>query len=214
MIAFAGVFVFTSCEKDPDWDDLDYNYIVQTDYKEGTDFDKYSLYSVNDTVYVIGSSNSEDGIEKWVYSESARARGMIDQVIKNMNDRGYIVADAAMEKPELTFQLVYIQDMRYYWGYYGSWWDYWGYWTGSNWGYYPYPVVYSYAVGSVIVDMLDNNGEPIQNPGEHKPRKPVIWNAYATGQLSSSNQFNQEVAEWSINQAFNQSPYLRKKILY
>ncbi len=220
LVAF-GVFIFTSCEKDPDWDQSDNKYVVKTEYDNKADFNKFGTYFVNDTVYVIGS-NSDKKIERWNYKESARARGMIDNVIKNMDAYGYkrVVQMADMPKPDfdLGLQVVYIQDTRYMIGTgYNSWWDYWGAWGGGwSWGwnyppYYPYPVYYTYSVGSVIVDMIDNNGTPAQVPGEHKPRKPIVWNAYAQGELSTSNNFNQQVAEWSINQAFVQSPYLKKK---
>lgn len=216
-----GVFVFTSCEKDPDWDQSDNKYVVQTEYDAKADFKKFGSYFINDTVYVIGG-DSDKKIERWNYRESARARGLIDNVVKNMDACGYtrVLNSSGTGEPafDLGLQVVYVQDTRFMVGLgYNSWWDYWNVWGGGwYWGwnyppYYPFPVYYSYSVGAVIVDMIDNNSDPVQTPGEHKPSKPVVWNAYARGELSSNNTFNQQVAEWSINQAFVQSPYLKKK---
>lgn len=221
VLASVGAMGFSSCQKDPDWDDLDNKYIVQTEKDSKVDFAKYKTYFVNDTVYVVGGSGNEK-TEKWNYKESARARGMIDKVISNMKERGYVRAekpgDGSFPDYELGIQIVYMQNAYLYYGYgYTSWWDYWGAWNGGwYWGgyyppYYAFPIIYSYATGSVIVDMIDNKAEEVEVPGEHKPSKPIVWNAYATGQLSTSKKFNQQVVEWSIDQAFEQSPYLQAK---
>lgn len=211
-----GALAFTSCQKDPNLDDLDNKYIVQTEYKDGTNFSNYSTYFINDTVYVIGGSKDQK-VEKWDYATNAKAKGLIDQVTANMNARGY-TAQTDTAGVDLNIQLTYIQDTQYFLAGYNYWWDYWNTWGGWYWGYYPYypsyyyPVGYAYKVGTFITDVVDNKAAPIMVKGadnQNHPSKPVVWNLTASGQMGSTA-YNQAVIEWSINQGFEQSPYFKK----
>ena len=217
-VGIVGAAAFTSCQKDPSMDDLDNKYIVQTEKASDVNFGKFSTYFVNDTVFVIGGSNDEK-TEKWDYEKSTRAKGMIDKVIQNMDERGYTRLERAVDgttpNAQLGLQIVYMQNAYLYYGYgYNSWYDYWGAWNGGwNWGgyypgYYSYPLAYSYSTGSVIVDMMDNTAPVKIAADSHEEGKPIIWNAYASGLLSSNKTYNQNVVEWSIDQAFDQSPYI------
>ena len=86
-------------------------------------------------------------------------------------------------------------------GYWSSW--YWGGW-GGGW-YYPYPVVYSYSVGSLLAEMLNLKAQQ----GE-KQKLPVIWDAYMSGLLYDYNKVNVRLTINAVDQAFAQSPYLKK----
>ena len=96
----------------------------------------------------------------------------------------------------------------YAWGgYYPGYW-YPGYW-GGNWGggwYYPYPITYSYSTGSLLADMINLKNAP---EGQ-KEKLTVVWNAYISGLLGGSGSLNVNRTTTAINQAFTQSPYLKK----
>ena len=94
-----------------------------------------------------------------------------------------------------------------WWGYYPGYW-YPGYW-GGNWGggwYYPYPITYSYSTGSLLADMINLKNAP---EGQ-KEKLTVVWNAYISGLLGGSGSLNVNRTTTAINQAFTQSPYLKK----
>ena len=92
---------------------------------------------------------------------------------------------------------------------YPYWWDsypgYWGpgYW--GNWGYwyYPYNIVYSYHVGSLLTEMVDLRG-----PQGQEKKLTVVWNSFMSGLLTGSNTINTALAVQAIDQSFVQSPYL------
>ena len=95
----------------------------------------------------------------------------------------------------------------FWWGYYPGYW-YPGYW-GGNWGggwYYPYPITYSYSTGSLLADMINLKNAP---EGQ-KEKLTVVWNAYISGLLGGSGSLNVNRTTTAINQAFTQSPYLKK----
>jgi hypothetical protein len=104
----------------------------------------------------------------------------------------------------------YHDNPYWWWGYpgYNWWYGYWGNWTGAwNGWYYPYPVVYSYSVGSLLVELV-NLKAPLPKSADAK--LPVLWTAYMTGLLSGSDKVNIELSTRAIEQAFVQSPYLKK----
>ena len=86
--------------------------------------------------------------------------------------------------------------------------EYHGYWLPGYWGdwgywYYPYPVVYSYSVGSLLTEMVDLSTSPSADR-----KLTVVWNSFLSGLLSGSDAFNMELTVRAINQSFVQSPYL------
>ena len=87
-----------------------------------------------------------------------------------------------------------------YWG--GGYWDWWyGGWYG--W-YYPYPVVTSYTTGSLVVTMLDPNDV---SPDD---KARVTWSFIINGLLEGTTaEFNARYTK-GIDQAFTQSPYIKK----
>ena len=76
----------------------------------------------------------------------------------------------------------------------------------GNW-YYPYPVVYSYSVGSLLTELVDLDA-PAASKADAK--LPVLWTAYMSGLLSGSDKFDTQLAVRAIEQAFVQSPYVKK----
>ena len=112
----------------------------------------------------------------------------------------------------LGLQLSYVQKVTYFVGYdYPYWWWYYPYyWTPGYWGdwagwHYPYSVYYGYTAGSLLVEMM--NLEADQESGK---KLPVIWDSFIGGLLTSSEELNQQRTVDAVQQAFDQSPYLKK----
>ena len=54
------VFAFAACEKDPDMDKLDNDYLVYTNYDKKADFKQFSTYYIPDSVLVIGDKKDPE----------------------------------------------------------------------------------------------------------------------------------------------------------
>ena len=111
---------------------------------------------------------------------------------------------------DVGLQISYVQSVAYFVDYRNPYWwnEYPGYWLPGYWGdwgywYYPYPVVYSYSVGSLLTEMVDLSTSPSADR-----KLTVVWNSFLSGLLSGSDAFNMELTVRAINQSFVQSPYL------
>lgn len=191
-----GVLI-TSCQKDPDTDKLDNNYLVLTNYDTGTDFSSIDSYFVIDSILII------DDHTKPTYWKNENSQKIVNAYSDNLSSRGYTMA-ATSDNADVVLQLSYINTTYYFNSMPGPWWNnYPGYWNwgGGGW-YYPFNFYYSYSTGSIIAELVNRNAQ--------KDNKlTVIWNSYICGLLNGSNlSYSRTMA--AINQAFEQSPYLKK----
>ncbi len=199
------IFAFVACEKDPDTDKLDNGYLVLTDYQKSTTFNSFSTFFIPDSILAITGSKADT-----TYLTDANAKSVINAFKTNMTNRGYTYT-SKKGTADLGIQLSYIEDTYYLttwgdpWRYSGYWWP--GYWNGAwnnyNW-YYPYAVTYSYNTGSLIADMINLDATPTSN------KLPIIWNTYISGLIAPNGGLNTTKTVASVNQAFTQSPYLKK----
>ena len=83
------VFAVTlaSCEKDPDMDKLDNNYLVYTNYDKKADFKTFETYYLPDSILVIGDKENAE------YWKDENAQEILSAYVANMNSRGYIRVD-------------------------------------------------------------------------------------------------------------------------
>ena len=204
MLFFASLLLgLSACEKDPDMNQLDADLVVYTDYDKDADFGSYKTYFLPDSILEAGGYRA-------TYWKDENAKAIINKVAAEMDARGYtrILDPEKKEEANVGLQLSYVAQTTQVitGGYWGGWWDYgfWGPWSG--W-YYPYPVVYSYSVGSLLVELV-NLKAPLPKSADAK--LPVLWTAYMTGLLSGSDKVNIELSTRAIEQAFVQSPYLKK----
>lgn len=208
LIFLSGLALFAvSCEKEPDFGQLDSDYVVYTDYAKDTDFSKYQTYFLPDSILEASSSNRSS------YWKDDYALEIIGEVEGIMNERGFQRLTAPEDKDiaDLGIQVTYIGETNQVitgGGYFGGWWDY-GYW-GPWWDswYYSFPVSYSYETGTLIIEMLDctaNDGSTASK------RLPVIWYANGQGYKYSSPRVNQQMLLDVVNQAFMQSQYITNK---
>lgn len=91
------VFAVTlaSCEKDPDMDKLDNNYLVYTNYDKKADFKTFETYYLPDSILVIGDKENAE------YWKDENAQEILSAYVANMNSRGYIRVDDG-KKPTLA----------------------------------------------------------------------------------------------------------------
>jgi hypothetical protein len=92
---------------------------------------------------------------------------------------------------------------------YYNWWPSWGWYPGWGWGCvtcypgYGYPTVVSYDNGTLAMNMIETIS-PAPND-----TIPVVWVGALRGLLGTSASTTQSRITNGINQAFNQSPYLK-----
>lgn len=192
---------FASCQKSPDIDMLDNDYLVYTNYDADTDFKSISTFHIIDSILIIGND------EKASYWKNSNSAKVVNAYSNGLVAAGYTPV-AEDEVPDMVLQLSYI-NTTYYFNVYGSgpWWNYYpGYWNWGGWGwYYPYSFTYSYSTGSIIGELVNTNAPTPQND-----KLTVIWNSYICG-LLNGNTLSLTRTFDAIEQAFEQSPYLSKK---
>lgn len=199
-----GALVVVSCHKEPSPQDPDNEYLVYTEPAKNVDFKKFKTFYLPDSLLVIGQS------EKPYYSQTANAQALIREFKNNMIHYGYIYTSDPSEA-DLGLQLTYIVHTERFVQYYNDpyWWmDYPGYWSPSFWGdwygfYYPGPMTYTYSTNAMIADMVDLTPEP----GSGKSLQ-VVWTSYLGGPSGPSLYYDVRRMIQSIDQAFEQSPYL------
>lgn len=113
------VFAFAACEKDPDMDKLDNDYLVYTNYDKKANFKEFTTYYLPDKILVISDKEEPE------YLEGEAAQEILAAYKSNMDQRGYIMA-ASKEEAQLGIQVSYIKS-TYFFTDYGQpeWW--WGY---------------------------------------------------------------------------------------
>ncbi|MBP3353662.1 MAG: DUF4136 domain-containing protein [Bacteroidales bacterium] len=196
VIALATV----SCQKDPDFDELTSEFVTYTDYDKSVDFSSFSTFYISNTIKVLSSK-----VGDW---EDENAQKIISAYANNMKDRGYIQLDEAEKaNADLGIQLSYVENTYYFTNYYSPyyWYDWWwGDYYWPTWGpvYPSYAVTYSYDIGSLLGEMIwiDRTNEKLKQ----------IWSLCVGGTMSGSTRYDVQNAIKGINQAFKQSPYIKK----
>lgn len=195
-----------ACQKEPYPQDGDNEYLVYTSPAKDADFSQYTTFDIADSLLVIGQSPKPE------YSQSNNALALIQAFRTNMEKLGYIYTPSNPDA-QLGIQLTYMIKTERYVQYYDDpyWWlDYPGYWSPGMWGdwygfYYPRPMVYSYSTNALLADMVDLTSEQ----GSGKALK-IIWSSYIGGPAGPSASYDVQRMKNSIDQAFAQSPYLKK----
>ena len=216
-LALLGAVVgFGSCQKEPSTSSLRDELLVYTAYDMEADFDAVETYYIPDSILVIGAPAVDpQGNKKANYWNDADALRLIETVVAELTAYGYTrITDPALRtEVDAGIQLSYVEERAYFvgyndpywWGYYPYYWapDYWG----AGWGgwYYPFSVYYGYTTGSLLTEMVDLNAT---NRADNK--LPVLWNSYVSGLLRGGNQPVIDEAVQGLQQAFKQSPYLKK----
>lgn len=189
-----------SCEKDPDTDKLDNDYLVYTSYDKGTDFKEINTFHIIDSILIISDQAKPN------YWRNNNSETIIKAYKSNLEAAGYTPVSES-EDADVVLQLSYISNTYYFNNYdSGPWWNsYPGYWNWGGWGwYYPFSFIYSYSTGSIIGELVDTTPSTVS-----ADKLTVIWNSYICGLLNGSSLSLSRTLN-AINQAFTQSPYLSK----
>lgn len=194
-----------ACHKEP-YIDSDNEYLVYTSPGKDATFASFTTFDLADSLLVIGQSAKPE------YSQSQNALALIQAVRTNMENAGYIYTPDNPDA-DLGIQMTYVIKTDRYVQYYNDpyWWlNYPGYWSPGYWGnyvgfYYPYPVTYTYSTNALMIDMVNLN-----TPRTGTEALEVVWSVYIGGPAGSSVASDVEVMKNAIDQAFVQSPYLKK----
>jgi len=189
------VLLMAGCYPDgPEY--IDQYDLVYTNYDSQYDFTAKQTYAIPDKIMKItdGLLNGDDP----TFIKDTYAIPMLNQINKNMSDFGWtkVSKDA---NPDVVLNPAAYELTTYSYWYAGG---YWGWWYGG-W-YYPYPVVTSYSTGSLIVTMTDPNDKSADDKARAE------WSFIVNGLLEgTSADFTARFTK-GINQAFEQSQYLKK----
>jgi hypothetical protein len=187
----ASVIVLQSCYPYDDLTPEDTDVVV-TFYDNGTNFTNLVTYAIPDTIYTFNSSGdivpSED-------ISSSSANQILTSLNNNLQESGFTPQQGNQADADVHVFALVTTSSWVSGGCYGGYWSYWYPYYG-----WCYPVAYTYTTGSLFVVML--------NPAKTGDSQ-AVWFAGVNGILSSTNASNASRINSDIDQAFNQSPYLR-----
>ena len=233
LILFAGaLFTMTSCYKSETvyYDELD---VTQTNYEVDFNFSSYTSFAMPDSTILKSNYMTDEEIEDF-YASGGSSEQTLALLRSKFESRGYAFTDsydnADFVAVPTVLNMKYSGTVYYppgwWWGYPGWGWGYpgwgWGGWPGYPW--YPgYGYSYQYKVGTIVLEMVDGASFreflewQEENPGLGKqsfssdvPTLTIRWMAQIDGYIASSLEYNQERAQRGIDEAFEQSPYLKK----
>lgn len=198
--------VLTACEKEVSLSQLDADFVVSTDFDPEANFSTYSTYYIPDSILIMTNSNEP---EFWQANDAGQ---LIEAIVTRMDNAGYVrvteknEADLGLQTSLIRRTNIVVSQSGNPW-----WWGYPGYWSPGFWGpwnswRYPFVIRSSFRTGSFIVEMVDLKTAKSRTDDA----LPVLWSSYMTGLLSNSDRVNVQLASRAINQAFEQSPYIKK----
>lgn len=203
-ILFLLIFLMGCYPKGPEYySDLD---LTATDYDSDYKFEEQKYYWLPDTVRIV--TNIED-----IDISESDVQALLNQIETNFTNRNYKRLSVDPDSAQFVISVNVIASRNAGVGWipgppcYPGWWGCWpGYYPPYWGGYY----AYSYTTGSVIMNWYDPQAPPIEDEDGNE-RQPVHWVGAFNGLLSSSQSNNAGRIEFSINQAFEQSPYILSK---
>jgi hypothetical protein len=203
----SAIALLASCEREPDLDKLDYEYLVYTAYDDTVKFAELPTYYIPDQIPVV--TDNQDTL----FLSNAIAEPIIAAYISGLDSLGYTMA-TSKESADIGLQISYIRS-TYLFTTYSNYPDYWwggtGYWPwywGGGWGggcYHPYPITYSLTTNSFITEMVELNSTTGTTA-----KLPVVWTCYMVAPTGSTT-INTALVEDAISRAFAQSTYLNIK---
>lgn len=171
-------------------EDLD---IVLTNFEDEYEFSSRNTYAMPDKIVKITGNQIEGDEPKFI--PDATATLILSQIDKNMAELGWDKVGVD-ENPDVLLTPAAMETTTIYYYY-----DYWYWWYG---GYYPgwgYPSYSSYTTGTLIMGLIDPeiigaNGNAV-----------IQWSGALNGILT--NYYDASRVNKLIDQAFDQSPYLK-----
>ncbi len=190
VLCITGLVLF-SCFKSPDLDSLSNDLVVYTNRDLEADYTTYTTYYVSDTIKNIDAEDSDNE-----YLINDKTRDFVAKIRANMNAYGYTEVTDPTASVDLILKTTVVQATNRGALCYGWWW---------GWPYYPpYCSLYQYNTGSINVDMFDSKNFETNGGYEN------LWNSAMFGYIGTNKVVNYDKAMEAIDQAFEQSPYLKK----
>jgi hypothetical protein len=191
MAFIAGLLFFGGCYPDGAeyYEDTD---IVYTDYDDQFDFSSKGTYSIPDKIVKITGNLNEGELPEFI-KEPYNSQ-ILNNIEKNMTSMGYTKVEDPANADMVLFPAVWTNTTIYYWYDYWCW--YYPYYCGWGWG---YPSVTAYTTGTLVMSLVADGDEYVE------PAK--VWTGAANGLLSGA--YDVTRVNNAIDQAFNQSPYLK-----
>lgn len=198
IVIVAAVTAFASCTPNSGVTVAESD-VVLTLFDDKFDFGAATTYRLPDTVIHLTSSGEDDPSIGRDNDEEILAL-----VESNFTARGYTkVADTAPSDFVVTVSVTSTQFWNIVGGCWYGCWGWWGGWPPGGWNpWFPPVAGYSFTTGSLLVDMVD----PDDLDGD---KMPLRWEGAANGVLSDTAANLQNRYARSINQMFEQSPYLK-----
>ena len=186
----AATLLLNSCYPDYGLSTSDYD-IVATFKDDAANFQNYRTYYMPDTIKTVSDGNV-------VPNNGSNDAAYLQEIANQMQAYGYErVNSLAQSDVELVVGVIssttWVYNPGYWWGYYG-----WYYpWYGGGY-------TYSYSTGTLMLFMRDNE--------KFDPNNEVlglVWSGSANGILDDTKANIKARAISSIDQMFEQSPYLK-----
>ena len=203
-ISAIGVMLFAlGCYPDRDVTISELDLVI-TMHDDQADFTQFLTFAMPDSIIRI-DENGELDLEPGEFDQE-----ILDRIVLNMENLGYVrelnptvnEADIVLLTEIILIDAYILQSYPPYWGWWGGWYPGWGgggYYPG--WGYPCCTSVSSFTVGTLVMDISD--------PSQRNPLEmtmPSVWAGAINGLASGSNIESRIIT--SIDQAFDQSPYL------
>lgn len=200
--AFGVLALVTSCypEKERTIDDFD---IVGTTFDDKVDFSQYKTFAMEDSVILV-----YDTTGKAPDYPTIVANATLDAIRSNMLSNGWTEITtndtAGGVKPDVVIG-TYAWNTTVSGSIYYPYYPYWGYgWYYPYYGYGGGVTYYSYSTGTIVIQFFD-----LKNPNDAEQRINIIWTAGINGITETTVSDIAGRAEFSVDQAFSQSPYLK-----
>lgn len=201
------VLLFGGCYPD-EADNPEEMELVTTEHDVNYSFAANRTYIMPDTVMPIIDLNDSSNNQQ---INTSADELILDQVADHLDALGYKrVINTEGEKPDVyvtisAISALYLLNDEDDWWYYWKYYRYWPIpWVDEYYPWYPWgkPVYYGYTIGTVIIQMMDGH-----TAAEEKI--PVVWCATLNGLLKDTGQNIDQRVERDIDQAFEQSSYLK-----
>jgi len=189
VIVIVSVLFLWACEPKPNGSDLVKKMVVSTDYNSSANFTSYSTYTmVLDTISYFDNSDPNPADTSAIGSE---IHDITNKVKNKMDSAGYSLVN---EKLADLWVYIYVNQV------YSAYQSY--YYNPYSYGYYGsyYPTVSVTDLADLYIYIVDL---------KHKTSGPYLW-ACDIGDLVSSQDQTSATILQAIDQAFKQSPYIKK----
>jgi len=213
IVYFLLVISVTSCvEPDPltELSAAEKDMII-TNHNNAVNFADYKTYAIVDTVRVV-SKNANDTLK----NKSKVSDLILGNVNAELQKDGFVKVNRT-DNPDVGINVAVLQFTEQvpvsFFGYAGAY-GYYGYPNPAFWGYpsygYGFPGSFQYyqiQIGSIAIDMIDLKSAHVTSSNQ---KLNAIWSALIVGSITDSATVTPGRLTFDIQQAFNQSPYLKE----